>query len=69
VTLDVGSYDQPGGAQLVQVFHELVPVDELDHLTGSAPRDQSRLPGVARQQLRGLKRIAEVAAGVLVSEL
>src|ERR1700739_4978937 len=59
-------YQQPGGAQLVQVFHELVPVDELNHFTGSTPRDQSRLPSVARQQLRGLERIPEQAARVLI---
>ena len=40
---------QAGGAQFVQILHELVEVDELDHFTGSAPRDQAGLTGVARQ--------------------
>jgi hypothetical protein len=40
----VGSDQQPGGTQLVQVLHELVPVDDLHHLTGSTPAIRRAFP-------------------------
>src|SRR3954465_13252358 len=52
--------------QLVEIHHEFVEVDELDHLPRLSTGNEPSLIGVARQQLGGLQRIAELTAGGLV---
>jgi hypothetical protein len=64
-----GSSVPPRPAQLVEVLHEVGPLEQLDHLARGPAHQQPGLPDVSWAEFLGLQRVAELAQGGLAVEV